>query len=227
MFFFRSKPKPVIVTIHGFGKRLHHEFDPLADYFRQRKYEVIQFDIYDVDNAQDADPDVWIKRCTQQMKKVCAQHDNVVLIGFSMGGVIASYLATIFPVKRLILAAPAFQYLDTRKIVEYGVKAVNKWRKSEPETPEKPSPEQTNAFTSIVSQYKDSIENVYCPVLMIHGTDDEVIPPASSRNAYKKIPGKKLLLFIEGGHHRMLYDHTLQDEIFPILELMTEGKLIA
>ena len=30
MFFFHHTEKPVIVTIHGFGKRLHTEFDPLA-----------------------------------------------------------------------------------------------------------------------------------------------------------------------------------------------------
>lgn len=227
MLFFHKKKKPVIVTIHGFGKRLHHEFDPFANYFKAKNYEVIQFDIYDINDPNDADIQQWIQRCEDTMHDVLQQHDEIILVGFSMGGVIASYLATVFPVKYLILSAPAFQYLDMQKIMGYGVKAVNKLRSNNKnKAEEKPSSKQVNAFTEIVSKYRESISQVSCPVLMIHGTKDEVIPLDSSRNAYKKINAKKSLIFFETGKHRMLYDNTIQNQIFPILELMMEGKLL-
>lgn len=227
MLFFHKKKMPVIVTIHGFGKRLHHEFDPFAEYFRAKNYEVVQFDIYNVDDPNDADVQQWIQRCEDTMHDVLKQHDEVILVGFSMGGVIASYLATIYPVKCLILSAPAFQYLDIQKIMEYGVKAVNKLRgNNKTKNEEKPSSKQVSAFQEVVSTYKESISQVSCPVLMIHGTKDEVIPLDSSRNAYEKINAKKSLIFFEKGKHRMLYDNTIQNQIFPILELMMEGKLL-
>ena len=45
MSLFNRRKKPVIVTIHGFGRNLSHEFDPLARYLKSKKYEVIQFDM--------------------------------------------------------------------------------------------------------------------------------------------------------------------------------------
>lgn len=225
MLFFNPAKKTAIVTIHGFGKRTHTEFDPLARYFKSRKYDVIQFDIYNINDPNDADYKEWIRRCESKMHETMDTYKHVVLIGFSMGGVIASYLASIFNVDQLILSAPAFQYLNIQKITEYGLKAIQNLRSSG-DSQQTPSSKQTNAFQEIVSHYKETISQVDCPVLIIHGTDDEVIPVSSSKDAYQKIHSKKRLILFEGGKHRMLYDNTIQNTIFPIIELMIEKKLL-
>ena len=41
MSLFNRRKKPIIVTIHGFGRNLSHEFDSLARYLKAKKYEVI------------------------------------------------------------------------------------------------------------------------------------------------------------------------------------------
>lgn len=222
MFLFRKEKNPIIVTIHGFGKKCRHEFDPLASYFTAKKYTVIQFDMYDIHNENDANYKQWIKRCEEQLKDVLKTKREVILIGFSMGGVIASYLASLYPVSKLILVAPAFQYLDLQKIGQQGIKSIKSIGKKEKQVP---SSKQTKAFTDIVSQYKESISLVHCPVLFLHGTADEVIPPDSSRHAYKKTPSLKRLIFIEGGKHRMLYDGTMEQTCFVIIEQMILGNL--
>lgn len=222
MFFKRKEKKPIIITIHGFGKQLHHEFDPLATYLKARHYTVIQFDIYDIKNENDADYKKWIQRCESKIEEVLAQKREIVLIGFSMGGVIASYLASIFKIKKLILVAPAFQYLDIQKITQQGIKTIKKIGSKEKSIP---SSKQTKAFTDIVAQYKESIAMVDCPVLILHGTNDEVIPMDSSKAAYKKIHSPKRLIWIEGGKHRMLYDGKLEQTCFCILLQMIEDNL--
>lgn len=226
MFFFHHTEKPVIVTIHGFGKRLHTEFDPLATYFEQRHYAVIQFDIYDINNPDDADSKQWIERCEKKLLEITKQYKHIVLIGFSMGGVIASYLASIFTVDQLILVAPAFEYISAHTVLEYGVKAVKNIYQNQPPKEEKPSSKQTTAFTEIVNTYRESIASVDCPVLLLHGLKDEVIPLSSSRNAYQKIKGKHRLICFEDGKHRMLYDNTIQETIYPIIELMITNRLM-
>ncbi len=222
-FFFKKKLS--IVTIHGFGQKLHHEFDPLSQYLKKNHYNVIQFDIYDVKNPEDADEKEWISRCEEKMQQIINQGNPVILIGFSMGGVIASYLATIFKVERLILVAPAFEYLSVQKIMNQGLKVVKNISSSSQNLP-KPSNQQVQAFMNIISKYKDSVYEITAPTLIIHGLEDEVIPYSSSKNASKKMTCKHQLILFEGGKHRMLYDDSIQELIFPILLLMIEGKLI-
>ena len=84
MFLLQRKKRPVIVTIHGFGQRLHTEFDPLKDYFH-KKYKVVQFDIYDVNNPSDANEKEWIARCERQMREITQQggHSHWFFNGWS------------------------------------------------------------------------------------------------------------------------------------------------
>ena len=133
-----------------------------------------------------------------------------------MGGVIASYLASIYKVQSLILCAPAFEYLDLRKVTGLFKKTDQKG----------PSSKQYQAFTKVVSQYKESISQVDCPTLILHGTNDEVISPSSSTHAFKKLPAsKKRLLYIEGAKHRMLYDGQMEQTLFTLIEQMLENKI--
>lgn len=203
MFLFRKKKKIQVLTIHGFGKKLHREFEPLQHYLEQNGCEVHLFDIYNVQNEKDDDYKQWIKRCEKHIKNVLEKDSEIILIGFSMGGVIASYLASIYPIKKLILIAPAFQYLDLQKITHHSLSALKNLGKKEKQAP---TNMQTRAFMSIVDQYKDSIYHIDCPTLILHGTKDEVIPFESSRKVYKHMHCPKKLVLIEGGQHRMLYD---------------------
>jgi fermentation-respiration switch protein FrsA (DUF1100 family) len=45
------------------------------------------------------------------------------------------------------------------------------------------------------------IRQVRAPVLVIHGTDDEVIPVSHGRRLYEAAAGPKQALWIEGAHH--------------------------
>ena len=218
------KKKPILVTVHGFGSRLHSEMDPLAAYLKKKHYDVRQFDIYDLTNPNDANPDEWIQRCEKHLKEALKQSDNVVLLGFSMGGVIASYLASIYPVKQLILVAPAFRYFDLTLLK---TKATEMIAKPVKENKLKPSAAQTRCFVDIVDAYRSSIAHIDCPILMIHGTADEIIDYESSKEAYKKIHhNNKRLIVLEGAHHRLLYDNMMQETAFVLIEEMLKNNLI-
>lgn len=222
---FFKKKLPTIVMIHGFGSKLMTEFDPLYAYLKKLGYPIIRFNIYDIKDPEDADYKEWISRCEKQMNLAFSKSKDVVLIGFSMGGVIASYLASIYPVKMLILVAPAFYYLDSQKV---GQAIIAKTMPSSKEKEGlKPSSAQTNAFQSIVSNLRESIRHVTCPILILHGSEDEVINPKSSKRSYAKIPhNRKRLIYLEGGKHRMLYDGTLEKTAFQLIRDMLEGKLL-
>lgn len=63
---------------------------PLKNYLTLKGYDVVSFDIYDYDNPKDTDYKKWIRRCEEQIRKALEDGRPITLLGFSMGGVIAS-----------------------------------------------------------------------------------------------------------------------------------------
>ena len=61
------KTKPVILTIHGYGRRRKHEFDNLALWGKKDGYDIVQFDMYDLFDEEDHDWMCWVQRAKDQL----------------------------------------------------------------------------------------------------------------------------------------------------------------
>ncbi len=221
---------PVLYCIHGFGVRKTVEFDHLKAYFEAKGHEVITVDVFDQGNEADVDPLVWIQRTREPLETLIHQNRKVWLVGFSMGGVIASILASEYPVERVVLLAPAFEYLSlqtVKNVAEGAVRSIIK--KPKPGNPDfAPLPDSFSfVFRSVVALGKDSISKVNCPVLFVHGSQDEVIPLRSSQNAYAKVThDQKLHLVIEGVMHRIMDDEFHNQDVFCIMDDFFNARLV-
>ena len=102
--FLQLPKRPVILTIHGYGRRRSHEMDNLVNWAKKEHFDIIQFDLYDLFDERDCDPRQWLDRARAQVEKVLAEGRSHYLLGFSMGGVIASYLASLYPIEKLVKA---------------------------------------------------------------------------------------------------------------------------
>ena len=65
--FFQTRKRPVIITIHGYGRRRSHEMDNIAAWARKEDFDVVQFDLYDLFDENDCDPKQWLKRACKQV----------------------------------------------------------------------------------------------------------------------------------------------------------------
>lgn len=214
-FFKRKSNKPVIVAIHGFGKRRTDQLIPLKEYFESQDYEVLCPTLFTCEDENDCKKSDWLKRAEDCVDEQLALGKEVVLVGFSMGGVIASYLAAKRRIKRLILLAPAFTYVTLNNVTNTVTK------KLKPATEEKVTvdgytPLPTNfysTFCEIVDTHKEDIRDIICPILLFHGMEDEMIPYSSSRRIVKKIKNKnpRLVLINDADHH--LLDNEVSSKI--------------
>ena len=207
--------------VHGFGIRRTHEYNVLKSYFESLGYTVIIPEIYDQTHMDDINPELWLKRVEQPLIELIEQDKRIWMIGFSMGGVIASYLSSKFKIERLVLLAPAFEYITVKAILDT-VEGVARQIIKRPEPRPKdypPLPDKfTNTFKEIVAMCKDSIKHVNCPILIFHGTEDNTIPLRSSEYAYDSIYHMNKRLFIlKNVPHRILDEIPINQDVLKII----------
>lgn len=220
-------PAPVIITVHGYGRRCQHEFDNFALWGKKDGFAIVQFDMYDLFDESDCDWKTWLSRAKEQVKEYKKQGRTIYLAGFSMGGVIASYLAATFQVDRLILLAPAFSYINMDLVGGVITKTASSlWSNEKKEEIKLPSGFYS-AFMDVVKNLKKYIGDVECPVLILHGDEDEVISLKSSLWAYDKIPhDRKKLIILHEGHHRLLMDTKVNWECYQLMKLFLKEELL-
>ncbi len=112
---------------------------------------------------------------------------NIVFWGHSLGGAIATEMATRHKVGKLVIVSsfsslremmfPVLRYTIPSFFVKYKFNSLSK------------------------------IENIDCPILIIHSTEDEIIPFINGENLFSKIKNKGEILEIKGNHNTGFYDY--------------------
>lgn len=66
----------------------------------------------------------WISAAERALKMLNKKYEKIYVIGFSMGGMIAAYLAAKYRVSKLVLLAPSGKYLSWKQIARDGLKLI-------------------------------------------------------------------------------------------------------
>jgi carboxylesterase len=113
--------KKAILLIHGFAGGAYDYGNLPNDLEFVNNYKVFTYTLPGHDKAiiNKVTKDDWIKMSEMQIEKIIKHgYKEIYVIGHSMGGVIAAYLASKYKeVKKLVLAAPAFQYFKFDKYI--------------------------------------------------------------------------------------------------------------
>lgn len=224
-----QQKQTTLFCVHGFGRRCRHEFDNLVRWGEEDGYNVVTFNMYDLFDENDCDWMMWLQRARTALEQTLKEHNNVVIVGFSMGGVIASYLATLYQPQKLILIAPAFAYISPDIFVHQINNKVNQLLKpKEDDDYDISLPKSFYAtFMEIIKQLRKYISKVSCPVLLLHGDQDEVISIKSSYYAYEAIPHQqKRLYMIHGGTHRLLKESPLNEDAYAMIKMFLKDEII-
>lgn len=112
--------------------------------------------------------------------------DRIVLWGRSIGAAVAVHLASSGPVRGIVLESPFTSALDLLREgghwIFYGLSLLGSYR-----------------FDSA-----EKMGRVTAPLLVVHGTDDDIAPFVLGRRLHDLAPGRKTFLAIKGGGHNDL-----------------------
>lgn len=198
--------RKAILLIHGFAGGSYDYGDLGNDLQLFRNFDVYTFTLpgHDKHKINKVTKEDWIKAAEYQLEKIINNgYKKIYVIGHSMGGIIASHLASKYPeVKKLILAAPAFKYLsfkdDKLDIVESIKKVPKIFKNYDSEEVisrilKVPIP-TVKEFMELAEEHMIDIKSIDIPTLIIYGINDDIVPIDSVNYVYNNLKSKSVTL---------------------------------
>lgn len=174
-----AEARYTVLFSHGNAEDLG-EVGPLLSVFRDLGFSVLAYDYrgYGLSEGRPsernvyADIDAAYDHLTRDLR---VPPERIILYGRSLGAAAAVDLASRRPAGGLILESPfltAFQVMTRIPLLP------------------------VDRFRNVAK-----IGRVQCPVLVMHGEEDEIVPIWHGRRLFERAPGPKVFLAIPGAHH--------------------------
>ncbi|SFE93966.1 alpha/beta hydrolase [Alteribacillus iranensis] len=182
----------------------------------------------------------WIYKADMAAKHMISQCEKVYVIGFSMGGMLACYIAARYQIEKLVLISAAAQYIgvgqlmkDMAVIIENGVKGNMKEHPWYPIFQEKiHTPlHAVGEFRKAVKEVTPFVKNIKIPVFMGQGVKDGLVPRRSADflNSQIEAPVKQLYLYEQSKHflyHGENKEQVIQDTEHFLLSTNLSSELV-
>ncbi len=229
--------KTGVLFIHGFTGG-PFEVRPLINYVRSKTDWLISVPTLPGHGVKlelrKASANTWLMEAELAIRKMAQQVDRVIVVGFSMGGLIAMYLALRYKVDKLVLLSAAAKYISPRILLgDLGILLTESIRKKYPpntfyhlydykltHTPFR----ATLEFLRIVKTVEPYYERIQAPVCIVQGMKDGIVPFTAAEHLYKKI-GSEKKVFIKSpfGKHHICYSNDCDNWFHEVLAFMQEN----
>lgn len=189
--------------IHGFtGSPL--EVEPLIDYIKERTDWITACPILpgheEGSSLRGVSYTEWMAAANKALDELRTQCDTIYIIGFSMGGMIASTLAVNQSIDKLVLLSPAVYYYSPRELFSEirqlwhemlrGQLKENalylRYHAKIKHTPLSAAMQ----FRKLVRHYRPHLQDISVPVMVAHGLKDGIVPYKSTQYVYDVISSK-------------------------------------
>ena len=220
--------RKAIFIIHGFTGNLYDN-EYLMNYLEYDR----EFDVYaktlpghDRDRFCDAKYTDWVRFVDNEINYlVSLGYRTIYVVGHSMGGVLASYVASRHKeVKKLVLINAAFDYINLKqnKLDIITNKDFSKYNHLL-EKLLRTSIGFFIEFTKLVKKHKSVLSDVTCETLVLQSDGDEIIPFETGNEIYEKLnTDKKYLTTIRDCSHVALVTERKED-ISEYIRLFLKG----
>ena len=165
-------------------------------------------------------------------RNLSKQVNKVIVVGFSMGGVVAMYLAIRYKINKLVLLSAAAKYVSPLQLVndirtmahdlvhhkleENELFARYKFKlKNVPFS-------STVEFMRVVQKTKPYIQQITCPTFIVQGSLDGIVPSNTAQLLFDQIASNKKHMYIsKRGKHHICYSEDRDqwfDEVYQFLK---------
>ncbi|HLO10878.1 MAG TPA: alpha/beta fold hydrolase [Pseudoneobacillus sp.] len=213
------------LCIHGFTGA-PYEVEPLVDFLEKRTDWVLRVPTLpghgETLQLKGISYKQWLVHAENELNWLLDKCEIVYIIGFSMGGLIASYLATKYPIHKLVLLSAAAYYINFKQLA-VDIKEMFKdtikgnlssnelflrYKKKITATPIG----ATVQFRKLVTEVRPILSEVKTPTFIAQGESDGIVPMKSAQYLYEHIgANRKEILYIPDSKHHIC--HCNQNEL--------------
>ena len=184
-------------------------------------------------NLEKGSADSWLMEAELALKRLQKEVDRVIVVGFSMGGLIAMYLALRYKIDKLVLLSAAAKYISPRILLkEMRIMLAKPLLSKYPpntfyhlyeykiaHTPLRAIFE----FLRIVRIVKPYYGLINTPVCIVQGEKDGIVPFSTAEHLLKKL-GSEKKEFIKSpvGKHHICYSDDCDNWFNEVLRFMRE-----
>jgi alpha-beta hydrolase superfamily lysophospholipase len=202
LYFKSKKRKGLIIYFHGNADNVA-QWGELSSDFTNKGFDLLMVDYPTFGKSTGRLGQKQLVRMGFDVYDFCEQfysENKLVLYGRSIGSGLASTVAAQRNPGLVILETP---YVDIKTLVDYHA----------------PRYTPTSLILSLSLSNKKCIPLIKCPVLLFHGTDDDIIPYEQAMELSKVLSKKDKLITIEGANHRNLNQYNVyHDELQKALD---------
>jgi len=212
---YKSKKLPTIVIAHGFNNTLE-QYEIYSQLLAKQGYLVYSFDFsggsrQSKSGGQDMlnmSVKTELTDLTQVMEKLRSEtfvdKSKISLFSASQGGVVASLYAAAYPdrVHKLMLIFPAFVLFDDVQETYRQLGSPDLNQLPDSLTHRNATLGKIYLIDALNIDIQAEQTKITAPTLIIHGTDDAVVPYQYAVEASQTIPNAELVT-VEGGEHRI------------------------
>lgn len=209
--FYSEDDDRVVIMMHGFTGDRHEwgTFDMAAQALFDEKYSVLNFDFGGSGESDDDSLAVWKQIDDANCAITYAQRrgfKKIGLLGLSLGGMIAAKVCD-DRIKTAVFWAPVTHPIEnprkkynTEQLQEIDEKGYITYCRDKGFRREIIIDKQMLEDRVNVDP-KELLENIRCPVLIVHGDEDDRVPLEGSKNAMQYLPLESRLVIVNGANH--------------------------
>lgn len=216
-----------VLIIHGFGGG-EHEVINLFDYLTERGYECRLARLHGhtgkyVDFMM-SDRKMWVKSADDMAKELKEQYERVVIVGFSMGGLIAAAISKEMPLEAMIFANTPMIFCDKMQMMRNLTENFGKYMKKYLSSAVKTPPNAVIELWSLLRETKQQFKAIGCRCLILQCEDDDTANKKSARIIGELLKGESSVVYFKKGGHKIFCGPSSDIACDEILRFIESGN---
>lgn len=229
--------KTGVLCIHGFTGG-PFEVEPFVDFLNEQTDWIVEIPTLPGHGEKLAlkrmSAESWMMEAELALKRLKKSADRIIVVGFSMGGLIAMYLAMRYKIDRLVLLSAAAKYISPAQIlkeVQGALKDIVSGKIAENAPLHLYQYKLTNTpvssaieFLRVVKMVEPYYSKITVPVCIVQGNRDSIVPASAADFIYNHIGAvEKQMIRSELGKHLICYSEDREEWFEDVFEFMNRG----